>query len=52
MKLTAWLALALTLATVVDAMVHHAYVAAAFLVLTLRLAAVKVLRAHHLWGRG
>ena len=45
-----WVALLLILGTVVDAMVHHAYFATIFLVLTLHHCAVVVLRSHKLWG--
>jgi hypothetical protein len=52
LKLASWLTLSLTLGAVVDAIAHRAYVAAFFLVLALRLAVEKVLRAHSLWGEG
>jgi hypothetical protein len=50
--LAAWLTLSVTVVVLIDAMFHHAYVAAGFLVLTLRLAMQRVLQAHKLWGRG
>jgi hypothetical protein len=50
--ITTWLALFVTLGVLIDAFYHHAYVASAFLVLTLRLAMKRVLQAHKLWGNG
>ena len=52
MKFNAWVALAVTFALLVDTIAHQAWVASVFFVFTLRVAIVRVLRVHNLWGRG